>query len=248
MREGIHIRIQLVILPLDAFTGKAILQEDFSVLVEGAAKPFVKPEGYRVFSQINGRFAVVRLWGRFYQRTKIKIDLLSLKPNNPVQKCYVLPERAYPFPPGTAYMEGRLGSHSVLLAAALSGIGSFRLRADCGEGDTGLTVYQDEPEDLAGRTFFLTDKNRSRFDWVELVSYAHGSYYLKKPLAHAYRTIEAKLYPAVRYAAEESGEACFIPLRAREDTLAVRCRFRDEQGERDFEVSLRAGETLYHDF
>ena len=247
MSGKIRLRVSLVILPMDAFTGKPIAQKEFLVWAEGEATPLVKREGYRVFSGISKRYITVRLSGRFYQNTRVDIDLLALNPQSPVQKVYVLPDRTYPFPADTAYMQGKMSGQSVLLAAAISDMNLCRLRADCGEGERTLAVYRGEQKDFSGKIYYLTDQTGERAEWIRLASYVQDVYGLEEPLRYTYRKAEARMYEAVRCVADERREAYFLPVRTAGKADLVRCLICKGQETQEFDVCLRAGETLHRD-
>lgn len=255
LEERIYLHIPLVILPLDEFTGKVIKSPDFRVLVEGAGRPFIKPEGYRIFMGELNKEVSVALWGRGYQEMKIKVSLAALKHKNPVVKIYVKPGRDYLFPAGTVYMTGKLPEHSVLLAAGMSCPGAGKLRLDCKEGDDTLAVYQKTPKDIDGMTYLLADRRgeTGKEDWAELLAatdFEGGVYLLKEPLCYNHPRARTGLFPAVRHVSDLQGEAYFIAIPAEEglEKISVHCCLERDGYRQTYTFGIKAGETLYQDF
>lgn len=253
MAEQIGQRVSLVILPVDAFTQRVIVCREFEISVEGARRSVRKPEGFWVFTDHLSEYATVTLKGRCYREMRVRVRLASLEAKNLVQKVYVLPDRDYPFPADTAYMEGSLPEHSVLTAAGRYGAGVRKLEKDCEKGQETLAIYQGAQTDLTDTVYLMAGAREELSDWVELArpeDAAGGSYRLRTPVEHSYLRTGTNLMPAVRHVTDWMGTSYFIavPGDAQSGTVPVRCHLTREDGEQDFDISLEKGKILRRDF
>ena len=101
MRERADIVTSFIILPVNAFSGKPITDSDFCVQAAGEKKPLVKADGYRVFTKAQKNPAEVALFGAHFQTKRITVPLTQAEETPPVFTVFVMPDRSYPFPPGT---------------------------------------------------------------------------------------------------------------------------------------------------
>lgn len=251
--ERLRRRVSLVILPVDGFTGKALAGADIHIQVEGAHRPLVKPDGFYVFCELPGEEVFAVLWGRHYRRMRVRIRFAELDPVNPVKVIRLNPDKDYPFPKGTAFLEGLLPEHSVLYAAGKAKACAGKLRADCEKGADTVAVYQEEETDLTGAAFLLSDKDRTVNDWAELLSPedpARGIYRMQEAAARTYRRMETDLFPAVRYEADETETSYFAAVRtdAGGDAVCVECCVTRGGEKKEYTFFVKAGEHLRQDF
>lgn len=253
MTEQIGQKVSLVILPVDAFTQRAIICPEFEISADGTQRSIRKPEGFWVFTDHFPECVAVTLRGRRYREMRVDVRLTALKAKNVVQKVYVLPDRDYLFPADTAYMEGTLPEHSVLTVAGRYGTGIWKLEKDCESGQDVLAVYQGAQADLTDTVYLMTDVRENLSEWVELgrqEDIAGGSYRLRTPTEHSYRRTGTDLMPAVRHVVDWMGTSYFIavPGDAQSGTVPVRCRVTQEGREQEFDILLEKGKTLRRDF
>lgn len=253
MTEQIGQKVSLVILPVDAFAQRAIICPEFEISVDGAQRSIRKPEGFWIFTDHFPECVTVTLRGRCYREMRIDVRITPLKAKNVVQKVYVLPDRDYPFPADTAYMEGTMPEHSVLTVAGRYGMGIRKLEKDCESGQDVLAVYQGAQADLTDTVYLMTDVRENLSEWVELgrqEDIAGSSYRLRTPTIHSYRRTGTDLMPAVRHVTGWMGTSYFIavPPDAQSGTVPVRCRVTQESGEQNFDILLEKGKILRRDF
>ncbi len=245
--------ISLVILPVDDFTGEVIVGARINVAVEKWGRPIVKPDGFYVFTGGFGEEAVAVLWGRGYRKMRVKIRLADLDPKNPVEIIRVKPDKNHFFPKGSAFMEGILPEHSVLLVSGKTKAHVQKLRADCGEGADRITVYQEHEKNLSKALFLLADRKGDREEWAELLSPVdpvQGIYLVREPFCGAHLRMETDLFPAVKYEADELACDYFIAVYggAGEESFPAVCCLRQNGEEKGYTFCLKAGETLRQDF
>lgn len=251
MRDHWSSDVPLVLLAVDDFTGKIIRSPDIRIVVPGAGRPIIKPDGFWVFPDLRKPFVQATLYGERYQRQTFPVDVAALPKHHPVQIIRVLPSRAYPFPPDTVWLEGEIPEDATLFAAAEGARGTVRLRRDCRAGDELITVFQETRKNLSGRTYLLTAAEEK--DWITLTAPAeseNGIYRLKTPLAHSYGKINALLSPAVTYASDAMGTHFLIAFAAdgTKTRISLHCRLTAGSRREEAVFSVRAGETLRHNF
>lgn len=255
MREGLHVKRMLVIFPIDSFTEKAIMRPDFFVTAEGEGRPVRKKEGFWVFVNLTKTKILVNLRGNFYQKATLEVDVSALDVKNPVVRVRMLPDRNYPFPKGTAYMEGMLPENSSLTAVALWRAFNARLLLDYRQGDTEITVYQEKEADLTGMVFCLTDSGHSGRDWPETEEFVRSEkqkavYKLAAPAACDFRKTEALLYKGIRYCSSVYPVSYFIALPAEQGSgeFPVICCLDKAGVKTEYEIKLEPDNTLHRDF
>ncbi len=145
----------LAVLPIDRFTGRAIAARDFSVEIEGAGRPVRKPDGFFVFSGILSPPVTVRLSGRGFQEKLLRVPAETVNRVNPVLTVRMEPDRNYPFPARTLFLEGTLAENMRLSAALWQREGAYRLSADYRAGEGTAAVYRGAERNLTGCTFYM---------------------------------------------------------------------------------------------
>lgn len=253
MKESLHIRMPLVILPVDDFTGETILRPDVTVRVKGAAYPVQKADGFRVFTKLPDGQAEVSLQGPGYQKTNIVIITETLDHKNPLVRIRIKPDRSYRFPAGTAYMEGTLPPQSILLVSGMEGPGFCKVMSDCKEGGERIAVFQSGEKNLEGMVYYMTNTKGTVHDWIELASVIDtqkGIYQLKAPFSQSIKKAEVRLYPAVKQDSGAIQTPYFIAVYGRnqgKNVTAVCCL---QQGTTltESKLVLEAEKTLHQDF
>lgn len=253
MGERIYARVSFVILPVDAFSGRVITDPKFEIRAEGERRPLRKPEGFWIFTHLAGERTTVILRGGAYQEMRAVIWHGSLKANHPVLRIYMLPDRNYAFPADTAYLEGTLPEHSVLMAAGIYGTGIRKLGADCEIGDGSLLIYQGEETDMTGQVYRMEDARQGHFEWIMLTAklgLMGGDYRLGQPLQHSYQKVRTSLYPALLHETDRLGSSFFIAFRgnAKGGSVPVHCRIVRDDAEENYEILLKCKEVLRRDF
>lgn len=251
MRESFGRKTPLVILPIDEFTGTVIRDPALEVFVEGAGKPLIKQEGFRVFlngaAKIAERDIVVTLRGSAYQEMRVSIAADRIEQKHPVVEIGMKPGRNYPFPPGTLYIEGSLPEHAALWVAKEEGAGALRLYADARMGDDRLRIYQDKSQDLSRHSYLLLEQGGKNREWVtctEAADFSQGIYQLSDYLIHDYTRERAKLYNAVSCERDILGEDCFLAFPGEPgQEMTICCHVSD-----DHTIRVKGGESLWLDF
>lgn len=251
--ENICVSSLLVILPVDAFTGKAILQQDFSVFIEGAGKPVRKEDGFWVFTKLpEGRMRII-LRGKHYQNREAWYEG-NRGMGSGYMKIRLSPDRTYSFPQGTIYMEGMLSAETRVFAAAKSRMRFERLAADCGRGDGTLTVYQGGRMDLTGGLYYISEGESARGEWIrlaELCDPQQGIYSLAAPAGMDWKRRRTYMYPAAELEPEGQGRPYFLGLwvDAAEESKTVVCLVdRAGKGAEEMVFTVETGKTLHQDF
>ena len=223
----------LAVLAIDAFTGKIILNRDFTVEIAGAHPPVRKRDGYFVFSHVlhaRGKkedglsweepVLSVRLGGSGYQEKVIRVSAASVSATDPVVTVRMYPDASYPYPPSAVCMEGRLSAGCILSAALLQKESSLRLAEDYHAGGGTIAVYRGDRCNLTGSLFYLEtehpvsapgERNAAQNDGAggcflslrEAECGGTGRYRLSAPLPEGARRTTARLYPACMH---RSGE------------------------------------------
>lgn len=145
----------LAVLPIDRFTGRVITARDFSVEIEGAGRPVRKPDGFFVFSGILSSPVTVRLSGRGFQEKLLRVPAGAVNRVNPVLTVRMEPDRNYPFPAHTLFLEGTLAGNMRLSAALWQREGAYRLSADYRAGEAAAAVYRGAERNLTGCIFYM---------------------------------------------------------------------------------------------
>ena len=216
----------IAVLPVDAFTGQAVLSRDFSVEIEGARPPVKKRDGSFVFFLVLTRCAAegrksiggasvitIRLKGRGYQERVLRVPPEAISMEETVITVYMNPDASYPYPPHTVFMEGRLSANCCLFAALLKKMGSLRLAEDYHAGEETIALYRGGRSNLTGGLFYI-EKERAVSDEEpravtensalcgsflllgEAECGGTGRYRLSAPLPDSFGRMEARLYPA----------------------------------------------------
>ncbi len=254
MRERTDLVTSFIILPIDAFSGKPITDPDFCVQAAGEKKPLVKADGYRVFMKAQKNPAEVALFGTYFQTKRITVPLAQEEGMPPVLTVFVLPDRSYPFPPGTAFLEGKRKERAALEIAGDCRRARVKLRLDAVQGERRIALYQQEQKNLSGRTFLLTDPGKGGpGEWVKALSLEslHSDLYLlEEALQYPHAKIGTHVIYAQRYeagAAEKSYFAAFPSVRGEAPFFVYgRLKARDES--RESVCRLKAGGSQTFDF
>lgn len=218
MGDTVRIRVSLAVLAIDDFTGRVIVSPGLraSLKAEGirVQKPLRKPEGFFVFTGLTDRVVSLVMEGAGYQKEERQVDLTRLKPGEPVIRVRMRPDRTYPDRGNAIALVVALPKDTEFFVFCPGGSRNKRLLGDYKKGDEEMGIYQEEPEELEGKTCCAADKN-DRYQVFCLgapTDREKGIYRLERAPGQGYKKIGTRIYPADFVKSTEEGEY-FLLLR-----------------------------------
>lgn len=196
-------KADLAIACVDSVTGKIIRDAALQVWAPGYSRPVRKADGYYVFLGCGKGSLPVRIRSPFFQEVLLEQKISLSVGELPVCWVRLLPNKCYPFPEETVFLEGvsTPGSHIAVTAGQ-----PIRLGEDYKKG--GDTICFRLPEDirLDGALFELSVKGQKAVEEVRIGELLDdGRYRLNMPLKKDYMMAHTTVFPIWETVSEEDG-------------------------------------------
>ncbi len=207
-------RVSLVLTLIDDFSNKVILGSGARVWIPGEKPPVRKPEGYYVFTNLQGREAQVFIQAGLYEDRTLTAELGGVPYTS--LKVRLTPDRNYPVPRDTTCVEGRAEPGSLIRILCPEAGRPLKLIYDyerSGEkGGMQISLYHPDTVDIEGKALYITnDKTGAEFFRVLQRMDRNGDYLLERPLCADYRKIGTTVLPVTAGRADDKG-IFFLPI------------------------------------
>ena len=216
VRAGARVRyrVSLVLTLVDDFSNKVIAGSGFRVWIPGEKPPVRKPEGYYIFTNLQGPEAQVFIEAGLYESRAVTAELGGV-PYTSI-KVRLTPNRNYPMPRDTTCVEGRAEPGSLIRILCPEDSRPLKLIYDYergGEKDgLQISLYHPENGDIEGKVLYITNENTgSEFFRVLQRTGKNGDYALEESLSADYRKIGTTVLLAAGGRADDEG-AFFLPI------------------------------------
>lgn len=198
----------LVVLPIDDFTGRPITGSGVSLQIEGEKPPVVKGDGYRIFTNLNGKDLTLRGMGGLYEPIRTRILLEERDPDE-ILVLRMTPGRAYPLPEGMTSIAIMTVPERSLKIWTTEG-GGFKLSRDYKKDDgRELSLYNPDEVVVEGRGFYIESGKDTK--WLRVTAKRGKKVLLEEGVDRDYSKTETTLWPVSEVQADARGE-CFLPV------------------------------------
>lgn len=208
-------QVSAVIVVIDDFTNRIVSASSVRVSLNIDKKPLRK-EGYFIFTDLAEGNYILKIEGNQYQRREVELPVHSdMEAGEPVM-VRVIPNRAYPLPPGTTTLSGKSvpGSRIQIVCTGLSGSYKLLYEYDKKNNENEIRIFHKDNLELSGRSFCIREKKKKQqeiFQIKEVLEWDDKRYLLDQPLNSNYRKADAEILPVYTAYADEKGEF-FSPL------------------------------------
>lgn len=236
-KDRVFFNTSLVVLPIDAFTGRPITGSGVSMMIEGEKPPVVKDDGFRVFTNIKEKKPLLKGISGLYAPVELKIDMEN-RDSEEILVLRMMPSRAYPLPEGTTTLEIKTTPNRSLKLWT-NEVSGYRLTKDYKPEDgKELNVYNPTEATLDGKGFFIGNNDSS--EWMRITNIRGKNATTEAPLKNAHPKTETLLWPADEITADDRG-ICFLPISIDGDYDAdmIKYNYIDSDGRSgDFSIEL----------
>ncbi len=208
-RKGFH--ASLVVLVIDDFTGKPVVDGSVVLSVPGQRPPVAKGDGYHVFVNLTETKIPISVKSKIYECRTEQVDLTG-REEEEVFILRMIPGTGYSFPAGTVCVSGQTWPGRKLLFWS-GGSSSYRLLEDyhCQEQEEPvLAIYHPEDEELVGRSFLVCGSGETEREYFKIIGGSGYHYRMDRMLCRDYHKIGTKVIPVQEIYADEKG-AFFFP-------------------------------------
>ena len=198
------VRVSLVILVLDAVTGKEI-PHGVRVWMPGGVRALRKKEGYWVFANCPpGEWQVV-VQAPFYQSRRVTITVTQAFQLKPVR---LLPSERFPFDQPVVWARGRLPGQTQVLAALSYDPPRFRILESLPKGGEQLRLYSPQPVEGELLLWMASPKGKGGVYRAAPIREEEGLFSLDRPLEEAVDS-SWELCPVLELYADQTGNCAF---------------------------------------
>lgn len=209
-RKGFH--ASLVVLVIDSFTGKPVVDGNVVVSIPGQRTPVVKSDGYHVFVNLTETKISLVLESKVYECRMEQVDLTD-REEDEVLVMRIMPGARYSFPADTICVSGQTWPGRKLLFWS-SGGETVRLLEDyrCqGQDGSVIAIYHPDEKELVGKTFFISGREKEEKEYFRIIGGSGRVCQMDKPLSRDYHKIGTMLVPVQEIHADETGNF-FFPI------------------------------------
>ena len=237
-------RLTAAVLFVDSFTGRCIRSQDLDVRgAEMTTAPVSKQDGWYLFLNYEGEKLTVTASGRMYSEKTVEISCRELSPLNPVVRIRLDPNRSYPAPPNTTFLEGRVQPEQQICVWCRNDPHTVLLSRDYSGKQNEIGLYDPSGTQLAGRSFALLRKGAKKAELFTLTQCAgeeEGSYLLTAPLKNSCKKTEATVFPVYTTQSDRMGQ--YFLLLPGMGTEKLSCRIRISGGNaKEYTAELEPG-------
>lgn len=207
-----NLHVSLAVLVLDSFTGEPAASGSVTVSIPGHKPAVVKSDGYHVFVNLTESKADILCESRIYECRTEQVSLSGEEEE--VFIIRLMPNARYPFPKDTTCVSGHTQANRRLMFWKGNGEG-YRLLHDyqCIEQEEGhmLAIYNPNNKELAGKKFFICDKEKKEKEYFQISGRTGEYYQIDRALHKDYKKIGTAIVPVYEICADETGEF-FLPV------------------------------------
>ena len=164
-------RVSFVVIPIDDFTNKVILDKSINMFVSGLnVKPIKKQDGFFVFTNIDEMNIDLTINSYSYNTSKLTIDTIELNHLNPIIKVRLKPNDKYNFPNNTTCIRGKGKPNTTIVIIQNNKNNIFKLFDDSIKESLILKIYNPLNIDLVEKSFIISVKGsipREKFNIIE---------------------------------------------------------------------------------
>ncbi len=196
-------KADLVVACVDSVTGRIIQDATLQVWSPDRPRPVRKPDGYYVFLGCGQGVLSVRIQSPFFQDASLEQELPDPAGSLPVRWVRLMPNRRYPFPEGTAFLEGTAAPGSRI---AVTGGQPVRLGENYKKGSEVIRLHLPEDTRLDGAAFAVTVKGQGTVEELRLEeTLEEGHHRLEVPLKKDHSMAQTVLLPVWETTVAEDG-------------------------------------------
>ena len=233
-------KADFVVACVDSVTGRIVRDAALQVWSPGHPRPVRKSDGYYVFLGCGQGTVSVQIKSPMFQDVSLEQELPDPQGSLPVRWVRLTPNRSYPFPEGTVFIEGTAAPGSRV--AAIGGR-PLRLGEDCKKGAEVIRLHLPWEIRLDGALLAVTVKGQKTVEKLRLGELLdEGQYRVDVPLKKEYYMAQTALLPVWETTVEEDGHF-WLALPGALGTEA-RCSCIGPRGTRPKEREIFLQETL----
>ncbi len=183
-------RLAAAVLLIDNFTNE-IITKDVKVISKGLEKPFFKPNGYFVFSDIDADINVLELTikSKYYLEKEVKISLTDIANEGYESIIRLNPSKYYPLPNKCTVVEGKTSPRSEVFVYSGDLQPSFVLGSEYISGSGSMQIYNQKHINLNSCRMYISSDahNCSEIFTVNRVKdFLGNTYFLEQGLKGSY--------------------------------------------------------------